>query len=157
MASCVARKRHTCIASANSRFTTVWYAICSSAVVIRLTLSIVAAQGESWRLIDALRSLMVPTRREQGCLSCQLVLSSESSDPARISYSEDWSSEEALREQVRSERFSRLLELMECASETPQLQFQLPGGVRGLDYVEEVRAGPRRRARVDPGFGTRDE
>ena len=157
MASCVARKRHTCIASANSRFTTVWYAICSSAVVIRLTLSIVAAQGESWRLIDALRSLMVPTRRERGCLSCQLVLSSESSDPARISYSEDWSSEEALREQVRSERFSRLLELMECASETPQLQFQLPGGVRGLDYVAEVRAGPRRRARVDPGFGTRDE
>ena len=95
--------------------------------MIRLTLSITAARGESWRLIDALRSLMVPTRRERGCLSCQLVLSSESSDPARISYSEDWSSEEALREQVRSERFSRLLELMECASETPQLQFQLPG------------------------------
>ena len=89
-----ARKRHTCIGSANSRFATVWYAICSPAVVIRLTLSIIAAQGESWRLIDALRSLMVPTRRERGCLSCQLVLSSESSDPARISYSEEWSSEE---------------------------------------------------------------
>ena len=131
-----------------------WYAICSPAVVIRLTLSITAAQGESWRLIDALRSLMVPTRRERGCLSCQLVLSSESSDPTRISYSEEWSSEEDLREQVRSERFSRLLEVMECASETPQLQFQLPRGVRGLDYVKEVRADSRRRTRVDPGFGS---
>ena len=113
--------------------------------------------GESWRLIDALRSLMVPTRRERGCVSCQLVLSSESSDPTRISYSEDWSSEADLREQVRSERFSRLLELMECASETPRLQFHLPAGVRGLDYVEEVRADSRRRTRIEPGFGTRDE
>lgn len=100
---------------------------------------------------------MVPTRRERGCVSCQLVLSSESFDPTRISYSEDWSSEEDLREQVRSERFSRLLELMECASETPLLQFQLPGGIRGLDYVEEVRTDHGRRTRVDPGLGTRDE
>ena len=108
--------------------------------MVRLTLSITAARGESWRLIDALRSLMVPTQRERGCVGCQLLLSSESSDPARISYVEDWFSEEDLREQVRSDRFSRLLGLMECALERPQLQFQLPGGLRGLDYVEEVRA-----------------
>ena len=99
---------------------------------------------------------MAPTRRERGCVSCQLALSSESSDPMRISYSEVWSSEEDLREQVRSDRFSRLLELMESALEPPQLEFQLPGGARGLDYVEEVRAGLRRRSRInrDPGNGS---
>lgn len=131
-----------------------WYAVCSPAVVIRLTLSITAARGESWRLIDALRSLMVPTRRERGCVSCQLALSSESSDPMRISYSEVWSSEEDLRDQVRSVRFSRLLELMESAFEPPQLQFELPGGARGLDYVEEVRAGRTQHVRLDPGSGS---
>jgi quinol monooxygenase YgiN len=130
-----------------------WYAVCSTAVVIRLTLLITAARGEAWRLIDALCSLMVPTRRERGCVSCQLELSSESSDPMRISYSEVWSSEEELREQVRSERFLRLLELMENALEPPQLRFELPGGERGLDYVEEVRAGLTRRFRLHPGFG----
>ena len=133
------------------------YAVCSATVVIRLTLSITAARGESWRLIDALRSLMLPTRRERGCLSCQLLLSSESSDPMRISYVEDWSSEEALREQVRSDRFSRLLELMESALEPPQLEFELGTGIRGLDYVEEVRADRSRRRRVDPGAGTRND
>jgi quinol monooxygenase YgiN len=121
--------------------------------VIRLTLSITAARGEAWRLIDAFRSLMAPTRRERGCVSCQLALSSESSDPMRVSYSEVWSSEEDLREQVRSERFSRLLELMENASEPPSLHFELPEGDRGLDYVEEVRAGLTRRIRIDPEFG----
>jgi quinol monooxygenase YgiN len=142
-----------------SRHTTprCWYAVCSTAVVIRLTLSITAARGESWRLIDALRSLMVPTRRERGCVSCQLALSSESSDPMRISYSEDWSSEEDLREQIRSDRFTRLLEVMESALEPPNLKFQLPGGARGLDYVEEVRADFRGRIRVDPGSGNGGE
>ena len=105
-----------------------------------MTLSITASRGESWRLIDALRSLMVPTRRERGCVSCQLALSSESVDPMRISYIEDWSSDEDLREQVRSDRFSRLLQVMESALDPPHLEFRLPGGVRGLDYVEEVRA-----------------
>jgi quinol monooxygenase YgiN len=122
-----------------------------------MTLSITASRGESWRLIDALRSLMVPTRRERGCLSCQLVLSSESVDPMRISYIEDWSSEEDLREQVKSDRFSRLLQVMETALAPPQLEFQLVGGTRGLDYVEEVRAHLTRRPRIDSGPGSIDE
>jgi hypothetical protein len=97
---------------------------------------------------------MVPTQRERGCVGCQLVLSSESSDPARISYVEDWSSEE---EEVRSNRLPRLLELMESALGPPQLKFELAGGTRGLEYVEEVRAGLTRHIRVDPGSGSPDE
>ena len=41
-----------------------WYTVCSRVAVIRLTLSITAARGESWRLIDGLRSLMVHARRD---------------------------------------------------------------------------------------------
>jgi quinol monooxygenase YgiN len=145
--------RFACNPSLHNR---AWYAICFAAVVIRLTLSITSSSGESWRLIEALRSLMVPTRREHGCVSCQLVLSSESIDPMRISYTEDWSSEEDLREQVRSDRFSRLLEVMEGSLEPPLLRFELPGGVRGLDYVQETRATPKRTLRVDPGSGSPD-
>jgi quinol monooxygenase YgiN len=107
--------------------------------MVRLSLSLTAPPGESWRLIEALRSLMVPTRREHGCVSCQLHLSNESSDPTRIRYTEDWSSEEDLREQVRSDRFPRLLAVMERASEPPEIRFDLEGGSRGLDYVAEVR------------------
>ncbi len=133
------------------------HAVCSPAVVVRLTLSITTARGESWRLIDALRSLMVPTERERGCLRCRLALSSQSSDPARISYTEDWSSEGDLREQVRSERFSRLLGLMESASEAPTLEFELAGGTRGLDYVKEVRGRPTEHIEIDPGKGSPGE
>jgi quinol monooxygenase YgiN len=116
--------------------------------VVRLTLTLTAVPGESWRLIEALRSLMVPTRREHGCVSCQLQLSSESNDPSRIRYTEDWSSEEALREQVRSDRFPRLLAVLDQASEPPEIRFDLASGVRGLDFVAEVLGA---RARDDPG------
>jgi quinol monooxygenase YgiN len=112
--------------------------------MVRLTLTLTAPPGESWRLIEALRSLMVPTRREHGCVSCQLHLSTESTDPTRIRYTEDWSSEERLREQVRSERFPRLLAVMERALEPPEIRFDLESGARGLDYVAEVRAAPQR-------------
>jgi quinol monooxygenase YgiN len=133
------------------------YGVCSQPIGVRLTLSITAARGESWRLIEGLRSIMQPTQRERGCISCRLVLSNESSDPARISYVEDWWSEEDLREQVRSERFARLLELMESALERPQLEFELAGRRRGLDYVEEVWAGLTRRLVVERDSGNADE
>ena len=114
---------------------------CCPLVVVRMMLSLTAPPGESWRLVDALRSLMVPTRPEHGCISCQLVHSSESSDPSSIRYTEGWSTESDLREQVRSERFLRLLAVMEEALDPPQIQFDLPGGARGLDYVAEARRG----------------
>ena len=119
--------------------------------MVRVTLSITAARGESLHLVEALRLLMVPHERERGCVGSQLVLSSDSSDPARISYMEVWSSEERLRKHVRSDRFLQLLGLMESASEPPRLEFRLNGGTRGLDYVEEARAGLTRRIRVVPG------
>jgi hypothetical protein len=31
---------------------------------------------------------------------------------------------------------------MEHATEPPLVEFTLPGGIRGLDYAEEVRAAP---------------
>jgi quinol monooxygenase YgiN len=109
--------------------------------VVRLTLTLTAPNGESWRIVEALRSVMVPTRREQGCISCQLQLSAGTSDPSRICYTEGWSSEEYLRDHVQSERFPRLLAVMERASEPPEIRFDLASGSRGLDYIAEVRSG----------------
>jgi len=116
-----------------------------------MTLSLTAPPGESWRLVDALRSLMVPTRPQRGCTACQVVHCTESSDPSSIRYTEEWSTEDELREQVRSERFLRLLAVLEEALEAPQVQFDLPDGSRGLDYVAEVRRDLERgRSRVSP-------
>ena len=107
--------------------------------MIRLTLTITTSPGESQRLVEALRSLMEPTRADTGCIGCALALSTESDDPPHIRYVEEWSSEEELRGRVRSDRFLRLVAVMEEARSAPQLTFALASGTRGLDYVAEVR------------------
>lgn len=82
---------------------------------------------------------MGPTRQAHGCVGCALSVSTESGDPSCIKYSEDWSSDEDMRRHVRSDRFPRLLEVMEEALEAPTLEFELAEGRRGIDYAEEVR------------------
>ena len=44
-------------------------------------------------------------------------------------------------ERLATERFSRLLALMETAAEPPVLEFRFVERTRGLDYVAEVRGG----------------
>jgi hypothetical protein len=56
-----------------------------------------------------------------------------------IQYSETWKTETDLRRQVRSDRFSVLAELIERATEHPDIEFTLPDGRHGLEYAEEVR------------------
>jgi quinol monooxygenase YgiN len=116
--------------------------------VVRLTITLTALPGESWRLLEALNSLTIPTRQGHGCFGSRLSVSSEAGNPSCIQYVEDWSSEEDLREQVGSDRFPRLLAVMEEALVPPQILFDLPGGTRGLDYVWEIRQeGTRRHGR----------
>ena len=109
--------------------------------VARLTLTLSALPGESWRLMDALRSLM-PSRRDPGCLGCQLVLTTDPAAPSRVRYVEEWSSEEDLRAQVGSDRFPRLLEALEHAAAPPDICFDIDGHSRGLEFIAEVRGTP---------------
>jgi quinol monooxygenase YgiN len=109
--------------------------------VARLTLTLVALPGESWRLMDALRTVM-PSRREPGCLGCELLLTTDPAAPSRLRYVEQWSSVDDLRGQVGSDRFSRLLEALEHASAPPEICFDLDGQQRGLEFIAEIRGGP---------------
>jgi quinol monooxygenase YgiN len=94
---------------------------------------------ESGAITAALHALMVAARAEPGCVSCQL--STDMGERAGLSYVEVWKEERDLRAQLRSTRFAKLAELVERAMERPQVEFALPGGIRGLDYAEEVRRG----------------
>ena len=63
----------------------------------------------------------------------------EESDQFVVRYVEEWATEAAMRLRVRSEPFTRLLEVFESAQETPCIQFDFVTETRGLDYVAEVR------------------
>lgn len=88
-------------------------------------------------LIQALRSLMRAARPEKGFIACQIYRDAE--DANLLCYEEGWQTEKDLEEQVRSPRYTRLLALMESASEQPTLEFRFVSETRGLEYVAAVR------------------
>jgi quinol monooxygenase YgiN len=87
----------------------------------------------------ALNTLMVAARSQPGYISCHL--STDVGARVEVRYIEEWQDEEDLKTQVRSLRFAKIAELMERATELPQIEFTVPGGTRGLDYAVEVRGG----------------
>jgi quinol monooxygenase YgiN len=66
-------------------------------------------------------------------------VSSDDEDGSLVRYEEEWATEEAMRLHVRSERFTRFLEVLESSPEPPEVKFDFVTETRGLDYVEEVR------------------
>ena len=103
-----------------------------------LLLSLLPGRGPT-EVVHALRLLASPTRVEPGCLGCR-VWTEESDDEGTVRYVEEWATEDAMRLRVSSERFTRLLEVLEAASSPPSVQFDFVSETRGLDYVAEVRA-----------------
>ena len=89
------------------------------------------------QLVHALKFLASPTSLEPGCLGCRVW--TEDHDESSVRYEEIWATEEAIRMRVCSERFTRLLEVLESAPEAPSVQFDFVTETRGLDYVREVR------------------
>ena len=105
--------------------------------MVRLAVALAAPARGTEQLVHALRFLASPTRFEPGCLGCRVW--TEDSDESIVRYEEEWATEEAMRQRVRSERFTQLLEVLESVPQPPRVQFDFVTETRGLDYVEEVR------------------
>ena len=83
---------------------------------------------------------MVAARAERGCLACSL--STELGDRVALHFVEDWETRR-IRRQLRSDWFVSFAALIERATSPPDVELSVPGGLRGLDYVEEVRQQSR--------------
>jgi len=105
--------------------------------VVRLAVALAAPACGPNQVVHALRLLASPTRIEPGCLDCRVWI--DDNEESLVRYVEEWATEDAMRLRVRSERFTRLLEVLESAPTPPSVQFDFVTETRGLDYVEEVR------------------
>jgi quinol monooxygenase YgiN len=98
-----------------------------------------AAQARS--IAFALHALSADLQSSPGCLRCSV--STDLANRGALRYIEEWASESDLRSRVASAGFLRLAALLEATVHAPRLEFTLPDGVRGLDFVEEVRGQAR--------------
>ena len=101
-------------------------------------MALTARHAEAWRLVDALGTLSAPARSDRECVACRLVVTSGPDQGWRLQYAEEWSTEAALRHQVRLARFPQLMNVAERSLTPPEIAFELEHDTRGLDYVDEV-------------------
>jgi quinol monooxygenase YgiN len=106
--------------------------------VVQLFLRLIAPAGQEREVTQALQTIMLPARLSRGCSRVELC--AEVQQPGVLCYLEEWDEEEELFAQLRVERFSRLLEMMERASEPPFLEFRFVSARRGLEYIEAARS-----------------
>ena len=104
---------------------------------MRFAVVLAAPACGTQQLVHALRFLASPVSIEPGCEGCRVSI--EGPDESTVRYVEEWTTEEAMRVRVRSDRFTRLLEVLESAPRAPSVQFDFVTETRGLDYVAEVR------------------
>lgn len=100
-----------------------------------------APQDRVQEILSALRTVLLPARRDRACTFAQITLAPD--DQRRIGYVEEWIDEAHLRRQFRTERFVHLLEVLETACEAPVVEFKVFSRTYGLDYIDpDGPAGP---------------
>lgn len=109
--------------------------------MVRLTVVLHAPARRAPGMLDALRTLMRATRLEPGCVECHAWATPDEDDPFRteVHYEERWSTEPSIERRVRSESFTKVLELLEGSVKPPVVEFDFVSRHQGLEYVEAVR------------------
>jgi quinol monooxygenase YgiN len=105
--------------------------------VVQLLLRITAVPGHTDDLLQALRSVMRNVQVDGACSDAHLL--ADLDDGNALWYWEDWTALDAFERHMRSERFARLLSIIETSSTLPLLECRVVAETRGLEYLAAVR------------------
>jgi quinol monooxygenase YgiN len=106
-------------------------------MMISMKLKIVTSPHQTVQLVHALRLQMSRTETQPGCIQC--ILSQDPQEQNIIFYEEAWKGWKDIEKNIRSERFSWILQLMELSIEKPDLSFCDIHETRGMEYVKKLR------------------
>ena len=88
-------------------------------------------------VLKTLRMVMGPTRAQLRCISCQLYQDVE--DKNLVYLIQEWESQEALDDHIRSDHYRKVLAVMELASEPPEIRFITATHTAGMELIERLR------------------
>ena len=110
------------------------------ASTIRVVFSVISLfpnQKQRAQTVEIIRSVQDLARARIGCLGCSL--SDEDVLHNQVRYTEQWESEEALKEHIRSDLYRRVLAAMELSSRPPEVNFYYTAGEKGFELIETSR------------------
>ena len=101
------------------------------------TLRMVVPTERQDDVLRTLRTVTGPTRAQLRCISCHIYQGVE--DTNLVTFVQEWESQEALDDYIRSDVYRRILALMELASEQPEVKFITASHTAGMELIEKLR------------------
>jgi quinol monooxygenase YgiN len=99
--------------------------------------------------VEIFKSLRESLSSKQGCAGCNAYESVEA--PNRLFYIEQWTTRNALYRHIQSDLYRRILNVMDLASETPEVSFHETVQIGGMELIQDLREAEVRPIRLAPG------
>jgi quinol monooxygenase YgiN len=88
-------------------------------------------------VLQTLKAILGPIRREQGCMSCNCYVDIEAENT--IVFKEEWKAREDLDTHLRSGHFGVLIGTMKLLNKEPDIRFNLIASTAGAETINVAR------------------
>jgi quinol monooxygenase YgiN len=88
-------------------------------------------------VLEILGSIIEQTQFEPGCISCRLYRGVDEEEAIMIE--ELWMSEKDVTRHLRSDKYRKILLVVEMATETPEIRFDTISHSNGVETIELAR------------------
>jgi len=106
--------------------------------MIETTIKIMVPPEKRKEVLQTLKAILGPIRREQGCLSCNCYVDVESENV--IFFKEEWKTSEDLDTHLRSVHFGVLIGTMKLINKEPDIRFSTIATIVGAEAIKAARA-----------------
>jgi len=106
--------------------------------MIETTIKIMVPPEKRKEVLQTLKAILGPIRREQGCISCNCYVDVESENV--IFFKEEWKTSEDLDTHLRSVHFGVLIGTMKLINKEPDIRFSTIATIVGAEAINAARA-----------------
>jgi quinol monooxygenase YgiN len=105
--------------------------------MIRTTIRMLIPLEMQSDALEILESTIEQTQFETGCISCRIYRGVE--DERTIMFEELWMTDEDMQHHLRSEKYRKILLVVEMAEESPEIRFDSIAQSSGVETIEQAR------------------
>jgi quinol monooxygenase YgiN len=109
--------------------------------MVRSTIRMLIPLKKQSEALEILGSMTEQIQFEPGCMSCRLYRGVE--DVRAIMLEELWMSDEDVQHHLRSDKYRKVLLVVEVAAEPPEIRFDTIAHSTGVETIEEARIQTR--------------
>ena len=105
--------------------------------MVKSTIRMLIPLQKQSEALEILGSTIEQTQFEPGCISCRLYRGVE--DVRAVMLEELWASDEDVQRHLRSEKYRKILLVVEMAEESPEIRFDTIVQSSGVETIEQAR------------------